>query len=222
MNKSYIKVALAILSLAGYMQNVIFASEAAANSDVTNSPRQKRIHIENGIYQGPKGQKYIDYDEVLLSLKHAIQASKLLLKLSETGVNDYSAYSTENKNSTIYSKKIGNMDIGRLHVTIPSASKYNDLLWNIWNFNKNQESDSKIINGIISRAYWKDLYLFEKQSIDPNYTSPIKKYALGAVLNTSNNITVILCPSRIINDNIEINQETDMKELYSNVKPIET
>ncbi|SCL88363.1 hypothetical protein PCHCB_000518900, partial [Plasmodium chabaudi chabaudi] len=39
---------------------------------------------------------------------------------------------------------------------------------------------------------------------------------------TSNNITVILCPSRIINDNIEINQETDMKELYSNVKPIET
>ncbi|SCL91027.1 hypothetical protein PCHDS_000537800, partial [Plasmodium chabaudi adami] len=140
-------------------------------------------HIENGIYQGPKGQKYIDYDEVLLSLKHANQASKLLLKLSETGVNDYSAYSTENKNSTIYSKKIGNMDIGRLHVTIPSASKYNDLLWKIWNFNNNQESDSKIINGIISRAYWKDLYLFEKQSIDPNYTPPIKKYALGAVFN---------------------------------------
>ncbi|SCL98245.1 fam-a protein, partial [Plasmodium chabaudi adami] len=222
MNKTYIKVALALLSLAGYMQNVIFASEAAANSDVTNSPRQKRIHIENGIYQEPNGQRYLDYDEILLSLKHASQASKLLLKLSETAANDYSAYSTENKNSTIYSKKIGNMDIGRLHVTISPGSKYNDLLEKIWDFDENHKSDSNIIRGIVSRAYWKDLYLFEKQSIDPNYTPPIKKYALGAVFNPSKDTTVIVCPSRTINDDTEINQETDMKEVYFNVKPIET
>ncbi|VTZ66328.1 fam-a protein [Plasmodium chabaudi chabaudi] len=222
MNKTYIKVALALLSLAGYMQNVAFASETSADVTATNSLRQKNIHIENATYQDPNGQKSLEDDEILLPLEHANQASKLLLKLSETGVNDYSAYSTENKNCTIYSKKIGNMDIGRLHVTIPSASKYNDLLWKILDFDDNQKSDSKIINGIVSCAYWKDLFLFEKQSIDPNYTPFIKKYTLGAVFNTSRDTTVIVCPSRIINNNIEINQETDMKELYSNVKPIET
>ncbi|SCL83805.1 fam-a protein [Plasmodium chabaudi adami] len=222
MNKLYIKIALALFSLAGYMENVAFASETAADVTVTNSLRQKNIHIENAKYQKPNGQRYLDYDEVLLSLEHANQASKLLLKLSETGVNDYSAYSTENKNSTIYSKKIGNMDIGRLHVTIPSASKYNDIIGKIWDFDDNQKSDSKIINGIVSRVYWKYLFLFEKQSIDPNYTPLIKKYALGAVFNPSKDTNVIVCPSRTINDDTEINRETDMKEVYFNVKPIET
>ncbi|SCL94989.1 hypothetical protein, conserved, partial [Plasmodium chabaudi adami] len=122
MNKLYIKVALALLGIAGYMQNVAFASETSADVATTDSPRQKNIHIENAIYQYPNGQRYLDGDEVLLSLEHANQASILLQKLSETGVNDYSSYSTENKNCTIYSKKIGNMDIGRLHITIPSAS----------------------------------------------------------------------------------------------------
>ncbi|SCL85629.1 hypothetical protein PCHDS_000505600, partial [Plasmodium chabaudi adami] len=117
MNKLYIKIALALFSLAGYMENVVFASETAIDVTATNSLRQKNIHIKNAIYQYPNGQKYLDGDEVLLSMEHVNQASILLQKLSETGVNDYSAYSTENKNCTVYSKKIGNMDIGRLHVT---------------------------------------------------------------------------------------------------------
>ncbi|SCL92892.1 hypothetical protein, conserved, partial [Plasmodium chabaudi adami] len=75
---------------------------------------------------------------------------------------------------------------------------------------------------IVSREYSKYLFLFEKQSIDPNYTPPIKKYALGAIFNTSKDTTVIVCPSRTINDDTEINQETDMKEVYYNVKAIET
>ncbi|SCL96052.1 hypothetical protein PCHDK_000548800, partial [Plasmodium chabaudi adami] len=145
-------------------------------------------------------------------MEHVNQASILLQKLSETGVNDYSAYSTENKNCTVYSKKIGNMDIGRLHLTIPSASKYNDILEKIWDFDDNHKSDSNIIRGIVSREYCKYLCLFEKQSVDPNYTPPIKKYALGAIFSTSKDTTVIVCPSRTINDGTEINQETDMKE----------
>ncbi|SCL96013.1 hypothetical protein PCHDK_000548600, partial [Plasmodium chabaudi adami] len=145
MNKLYIKIALALFSLAGYMENVVFASETAIDVTATNSLRQKNIHIKNVIYQEPNGQKYLDGDEVLLSMEHVNQASILLQKLSETGVNDYSAYSTENKNCTVYSKKIGNMDIGRLHATIPSASKYNDLLEKIWDFDDNHKSDSNII-----------------------------------------------------------------------------
>ncbi|SCL91336.1 fam-a protein [Plasmodium chabaudi chabaudi] len=222
MNKLYIKVALALLCIAGYMQNVAFASETSADVATTDSPRQKNIHIENAIYQYPNGQKYLDGDEVLLSIEHVNQASILLQKLSATGVNDYSAYSTENKNCTIYSKKVGNMDIGRLHVTIPSASKYNDLLEKIWDFDGKRKSDSNIIRGIVSREYWNTLCLFEKQSVDPNYTPPIKKYALGSIFRKSSDTTVIVCPSRTINDDTEIDKETDMKEVYFNLKAIET
>ncbi|SCL92763.1 fam-a protein [Plasmodium chabaudi chabaudi] len=222
MNKLYIKVALALLCIAGYMQNVAFASETSADVATTDSPRQKNIHIENAIYQYPNGQKYLDGDEVLLSIEHVNQASILLQKLSATGVNDYSAYSTENKNCTIYSKKVGNMDIGRLHVTIPSASKYNDLLEKIWDFDGKHKSDSNIIRGIVSREYWNTLCLFEKQSVDPNYTPPIKKYALGSIFRKSSDTTVIVCPSRTINDDTEIDKETDMKEVYFNLKAIET
>ncbi|SCL96455.1 fam-a protein [Plasmodium chabaudi adami] len=222
MNKTYIKVALALLSLAGYMQNVIFASETSADVATTDSPPKKRTHIKNALYQDANGQTYLDRDEVLLSLEQAKQTSKFLQKLSENGVNGYSVFSTENKKCIIYSKINGNIDIGRLHVTISPGFKYHPLIWSIWDFDDYHTSNSKFLNGIVARGYWRDLCLFEKQSVDPNYTPPIKKYALGGSFNISHNITVILCPSRIINNNFEINQETDMKEVYSNVKPFDT
>lgn len=49
MNKLYIKVALALLCIAGYMQNVAFASETSADVATTDSPRQKNMYenVEN-------------------------------------------------------------------------------------------------------------------------------------------------------------------------------
>ncbi|CAD2096679.1 fam-a protein [Plasmodium vinckei] len=223
MNKLYIKIALTLLSLVGFMENVAFAGEIDADGakDINGVQQKNNDNISSTIYKESNGTIYIDVDDVLLTVEHVNQISELLLKLSETGVDDYSTYSTENQNSTIYSKKIGNVDIGRLHVTIPSASKYNDVLWKIWDVNDNQKSDNKIINGKISRVYSKHLILFEKESIDPNYIPPIKKYALGTIVRKSHNTTVIVSPSRAINDDDEINQETDLKEFYVKAKSIE-
>ncbi|SCL90479.1 hypothetical protein PCHDK_000521800, partial [Plasmodium chabaudi adami] len=140
------------------------------------------------------------------------------VKPIETDIDPEDALTKLGANISGFVIKRGDDD--QVHVTYINA--YNDLLEKIWDFDENHKSDSNIIRGIVSRVYWKYLFLFEKQSIDPNYTPFIKKYALGAVFNPSKDTNVIVCPSRTINDDTEINQETDMKEVYFNVKPIET
>ncbi|CAD2092927.1 fam-a protein [Plasmodium vinckei brucechwatti] len=217
MNKIYVKIALALLSLAGYMENVAFASETSANSASRSSAFRQN---DDARFEKRKNILCEDIDEALLALKNINGVSELLLKLAEN-TNGYSTYYTENENETIYSKKIGNVDIGRLHVTIPSASKYEDVLRNLWDLNDPKKTDNKFINGNIARIYCKYLIIVEKQNIDPVYTSLVKKYALGSIVKQSDDTVVIVCPSRILNYLGEIDDEPNMKEILENTQPIE-
>ncbi|SCL82581.1 fam-a protein [Plasmodium chabaudi adami] len=215
MNKVYIKIALALLSLAGYMENVAFASETATNSDIHSSALHQNYESEQY-----KDLTCEDIDESLLAIEHISDTSELLLKLTEN-MDGYSLDSTENENKHIYSKKIGNIDIGMLHVTIPSSSKYASVLRSLWDYNDPHKTNNKFISGNVARVYCKYAIMFEKQNIDPIYKSLVKKYALGASVKQSNDTTVIVCPSRILNYLGEINDEPNMKEILENTQPIE-
>ncbi|EAA16722.1 hypothetical protein [Plasmodium yoelii yoelii] len=151
-----------------------------------------------------------------------MEASELLIKLSKTGIDDYSSYSTENGDKTIYSKKIGNMDIGRLHLTIPSTSNYSNLLKDLWDFDDNNNSGGKFINGNPVRVYSKYLVMLEKLNTDPNYTPLIKKYALAANYKHSSDTIIILCPSRALNYLGQNDDKTDIKEMLVSTQPIQT
>ncbi|VTZ78172.1 fam-a protein [Plasmodium yoelii] len=217
MNKGYIKIALPLLSLAGYTQNVTFAT--GHPSDVTinaNPSRQKPLFEEFPELTCE------DLDEALVALDHANDASEFLIKLSETGIDDYSTHSTKNGDKIIYSKKIGNMDIGRLHLTIPSASNYSNVLRKLWDFNHNKKPDERFINGKLARVYCNYLIVLEKLSIDPNYTPLTKKYALAARVKHSNDTTVILCPSRPLNYLGQNDGEPNMNEILENTQSIQT
>ncbi|SCL83496.1 hypothetical protein PBNK65NY_000499000 [Plasmodium berghei] len=200
------------------MQNVVISSEASRN----------RVSHSSGLRQNndarSKKLKNIvceDIDEALLALKNINGTSELLLKLAGN-TDGYSAYSTENKNGTVYSKKIGNVDIGKLHVTIPSSSKYEDVLRNLWDYNDPKKTYNKFINGNIARIYCKYLIIVEKKNRDPVYRSLVKKYALASIVKQSDDIAVIVCPSRILNYLGEINDEPNMKEILKDTQPIET
>ncbi|CAD2096049.1 fam-a protein [Plasmodium vinckei] len=215
MNKRYVKIALALLSLAGYMQNVAFASGTDSNSAKNStSLRQKTV------YQEYKDKECKDMYEIFAAIDHAKDALALLLKLAEN-TDGYSVDSTENENKIIYSKKIGNIDIGRLHVTIPSASKYYDIVKNLWDYNDKQKSSLKFINGNVARLYSKYLILFEKLNIDGKHINSQKRYALGARIKKTDDTFVIVCPTRTLNYIGEIDQETDLKEIIKNTKSIE-
>ncbi|VEV54553.1 fam-a protein [Plasmodium vinckei vinckei] len=198
MNKRYIKIALALLNIAGYIQNVAFGIGSSANgAKNSNSLRQKTV------YQEYKDKECKDMYETFAAIDHAKEALPLLLKLAEN-TNSYSVNSTENENKTIYSKKIGNIDIGRLHLTIPLPLSL------------------KFINGNGARLYSKYLILFEKLNIDGNHVNSQKRYALGAGIKQTNDTFVIVCPTRTLNYIGEINHETDLKEIIKNTKSIET
>ncbi|SCL88970.1 hypothetical protein PCHDK_000514900, partial [Plasmodium chabaudi adami] len=98
-------------------------------------------------------EEYEDTDETLQAGEYAHEASVLLMKLSETDIESYSLDSKNSENENIYSKKIGNVDIGRLELTIPSSSKYIDILRKIWDFNDHQKKDNKFIDGKVVRIY---------------------------------------------------------------------
>ncbi|SCL89357.1 fam-a protein [Plasmodium chabaudi chabaudi] len=210
MNKVYIKIVLALLSLAGYMENIAFASET--DEKCTMKPcglRQKDVMEEY------KDKECEDTDETLQVAEYAQDASVLLMKLSETGVESYSLDSKKSENENIYSKKIGNVDIGRLELTIPSSSKYIDILRKIWDFKDHQKKDNKFIDGKVVRIYCKYCVLFEKQ------INSQKRYAIGARIRKTDDKTVIVSPTRAIKYDGEINQETDLKKIFENEKSIE-
>ncbi|EUD69648.1 hypothetical protein YYG_05123 [Plasmodium vinckei petteri] len=215
MSKLCVKIALALLSLAGYMKNAAFASENSANSD-----RHPCTILQNDEFEQYKNVACKDIDESILAIDNIIGDSELLLKLAEN-TDGYSVNSTEDENGTIYSKKIGNVDIGKLYVTIPSSSKYSAVLKNLWDFNDTQKKDNKFINGNIARVYCKYLIMFEKQNINGENLRSKKRYALGAKVKQSSYKTVIVTPSRPLNYDGEINQETDLKEIFENTKSIE-
>ncbi|VTZ79783.1 fam-a protein [Plasmodium yoelii] len=217
MNKGYIKIALTLLSLTGYMQNGAFATEHAENvANKTNS-----VHHESAFDKYKDMACYSIYEN-LVAIDHANNTSELLIKLSETSTDDYSTHPTENGDKIIYSKKIGNMDIGRLHLTIPSASNYYDVIEELWDFNDTQKYNYKFIKGSLARVYSKDLIIFEKLNIDPKYIPFVKKYVLAAKVKNSNDTTVILCPSRALNYLGKIDDEPNMKEILENTQLIET
>ncbi|CAD2083596.1 fam-a protein [Plasmodium vinckei brucechwatti] len=218
MNKTYIKVSLALLSIAGYMQNVILASEteAVAHNCTTNGTLR---HRPTSVYDQYKDEANCDIGESLAAIRYAEEARDLLESLSELNAHDYSTHSTENGDK-IYTKKIGNVDIGRLYFTIPSSSKYHTVYKQYWDFRYEKNPDEKIINGKVARLYRKDIALFEKHNPDPNNAPLTKIYTLASGIFQPE-ITVIVSPSRALNYDGEINQKTSLEEVYENQKSIE-
>ncbi|CAD2096034.1 fam-a protein [Plasmodium vinckei] len=216
MNKIYIKVALALLGIAGYMQNVAFASE----TDGLNFREMSNLSpSESKVFEEYKDVLNDSYDETIEVIRYVHPTLDLLEKLSRVDVHDYSTYTTENGHK-IYNKKIGNMDIGRLDFTIPSASKYLDVVRHYWDFKYEKTPDNKIINGKVVRLYCKNYVVFEKHNPDPNNTPPKKTYSVCSRRPIPKS-TEILCPSRILNYDGEINKETELTKVYKNQKRAE-
>ncbi|VTZ70671.1 fam-a protein [Plasmodium chabaudi chabaudi] len=215
MNKRYITIALTLLSLAGYMQNVAFASETASDgaAEPANQTSVFDEYDDDMICE--------NLEEASIALDHAKDSSTLLLKLAEN-MDGYSINPSENENIPIYSKKIGNIDIGMIHVTIPSASKYTDVINTIWDYNDKQKVDDIFIIGYLARVYTPFLVIMEQSSIYKTIRNTRKRFAVAAKIKVSNDTTVIVCPTRTINFFGTIVKKTNLIEFLENTKPIET
>ncbi|ETB63088.1 hypothetical protein YYC_00675 [Plasmodium yoelii 17X] len=149
MNKRYIKIALALLSVAGYMQNVAFASDSPSSS---NSPN-KQLPIDP---EEAKQASAIMSEALAIAQKHAEHT------------DDYEEYSKEDDGTILYFKKVNNVDIGKIELTIPNPNNYDAVVNRLWDPNWPKNLDKLFIKGHFARIYDPNLVIVQQR-----YKSPI-------------------------------------------------
>ncbi|EUD70303.1 hypothetical protein YYG_04621 [Plasmodium vinckei petteri] len=221
MNKGYIKTVFFVLSLVACASNNALASEPAAK--VTNSAKtidRKKTALN------PKREEYKhmlckDPEETEIVAKQANEIATLLLKLSETSLDGYSV-DIECENIILYSKKFEKANIRRYATTIQCLDKCDGVVNKLWDFNGPQKFVDKIIIGNPVRVYNPNLILFEKFNTNGEHLRSKKRYSIGARIKVSDDITVVVFPSRSLNYLNDSDKEVNMKEMLKNAKSIET
>ncbi|CAD2100766.1 fam-a protein [Plasmodium vinckei brucechwatti] len=185
MNKGHIKIALALLSVACYMQNIAFAIGFFSNTNSLNTEDVNEFPI------APREAKQamdIMTEVLYHAQKHAVHT------------DDYQPYSKENEEPMLYFKRVNNTDIGKLELTIPNPNNYDDVVNMIWDLNGQKKFNDTFIKGTLSRIYDPNLVILQHR-----YTSPIKTwqvyyYALANKVELSKDETAILLVSSDMND----------------------
>ncbi|SCM12415.1 hypothetical protein PCHDK_000383600 [Plasmodium chabaudi adami] len=185
MNKSYIKIALALLSVAGYIQNIAFASESASNTNSSNEESKQQLSAD------PKEAKQ--------AVDMMTEALYLARKYAEH-TDDYEPYSKEGEDPILYFKRVNNTDIGKLEFAIPNADNYADIVNKLWDINSPKNFDDEFIGGYVSRIYDPNLAIVQQR-----YKSHLPSWqrcyhALANKVELSEDETAILLVSSDLND----------------------
>ncbi|ETB63078.1 hypothetical protein YYC_00666 [Plasmodium yoelii 17X] len=194
MNKGYIKIALALLSVAGYMQNMAFATEYATSPNSSNeTTKTQLLRFYNEIKKANQAKEAkqtsaIMSEALALAQKHAEHT------------NDYEEYSKEDDGTNLYFKKFKDTEIGKLEFTIPDADNYDDIINMLWDSNGAKNYDDNFIKGSIPRAYDPNLVIVQQR-----YKSPIGSLetyfnALAKKVEISKNKTAIVLVSSDMKD----------------------
>ncbi|SCL91672.1 fam-a protein [Plasmodium chabaudi chabaudi] len=204
MNKGYIKIALALLSVAGYMQNIVFASETAVITNSSNENAKYRSnlrHVEDEPeeFSDPEKfnyDKYIRYHET----KEGEQLMAEALNFSKKHAmhtDDYTLYSMKN-GAALHFKKVNNTEIGKLEFTIPNANNYDDIVNTLWDVNAEKKFNNIFVKGSATKVYNENLAIVQQR-----YKAPIWDryfYALANKVKLSEDETAIFLVSSDIND----------------------
>ncbi|CAD2111724.1 fam-a protein [Plasmodium vinckei petteri] len=179
MNKGYIKIALALLSVACYMQNIVFASECA--------PKTKSSNKE------PKQQLYIDHKEAKQAANVMAEALSVAKKLA-IHTNDYKLYSKKDEGEALYFKRVNNTDIAKLDLTIPNPNNYDSIISMLMDPSAPKNFYNAHVEGAISRIYDPNLVIIKQHY--KNNSGPCQRYCHLLAKKTEVRIFCFLHPSR--------------------------
>ncbi|CDU19940.1 fam-a protein [Plasmodium yoelii] len=181
MNKRYIKIALALLSVAGYMQNVAFARDSPSSP---NSPN-KQLPIDP---EEAKQASAIMSEALAIAQKHAEHT------------DDYEEYSKEDDGTILYFKKVNNVEIGKIELTIPNPNNYNDVVNMLWDPNGAKNFDDKFIKGSIPRVYNPNLVIIQQRYKSLMMSWQRYYHALANKVELSKDQTALILVSSNMND----------------------
>ncbi|CXI95117.1 fam-a protein [Plasmodium berghei] len=206
MNKIYIKISLALLSVTGYMQNMAFASDSTPSP---NSPNETSKEIldndsEDDIQQSssnPKEVEHLLYDDPEEAIKAADVISESLAHIHKQigNINDYKLYSKQD-GAILYFKKFKDTEIGKLELTIPNPDSYDDIVNMLWDPNGAKNFDNSFIKGTIRRVYNKNLLIIQQRHKSGMKAWNGYYHALGGKIELSKDKTMIIVVSSDMND----------------------
>ncbi|SCL84437.1 fam-a protein [Plasmodium chabaudi chabaudi] len=199
MNKGYIKIALAILAVAGYMQNIAFANEAVEATTSSNQEakeqklRAKHTKEPKETEETKKAKKAKELAEVTDLMAESLIFAKKHAQLTD----DYNFYG-EDEGAVIHFKPVKYTEIGRIAFTIPNADSYGDIVKMLWDPNFEKKINDSFIKGMISRKYNENLAIIQQHYHGPVWTTYYN--AIANKVELSEDETVILLVSSDVND----------------------
>ncbi|CAD2100871.1 fam-a protein [Plasmodium vinckei lentum] len=178
MNKGYIKIILALLSVACYMQNIVFASECAPNTKSSNNESKQQL--------------YIDHKEAKQAANVMAEALSVAKKLA-IHTNDYKLYSKKD-GAALYFKRVNNTDIAKLELTIPNPNNYDSIISMLMDPSAPKNFYNARVEGEISRIYDPNLVIIKQHY--KNNSGPCQRYCHLLAKKTEVRIFCFLHPSR--------------------------
>ncbi|SCM12378.1 fam-a protein [Plasmodium chabaudi adami] len=124
MNIGYIKIALALLSVAGYVQNIAFASDSAPASNPSNEESKQQLFIDP---EEAKQQLFIDPEEAKQAADVMADALALAQEHAQN-TKDYKLYYKKDDEAIIYFKNFKDTVIGKLELIVPNPDSYDGII----------------------------------------------------------------------------------------------
>ncbi|SCM06082.1 fam-a protein [Plasmodium chabaudi chabaudi] len=170
MNKGYIKVALALLNVAGYIQNIASANENVPSTNSSNEESKQLLSV--GIEEieqllstdSEEAEHLLCTDPEEIKQAEDVAAEALAhLQYHAKDTDDYYLYSEEDEGAIIYFKSFNGIDIGKLDLIIPNPDSYNDIINMLCDPNGGKNFDDSFIKGSIARIYNKKFGIIEQR-----------------------------------------------------------
>ncbi|SCL81954.1 fam-a protein [Plasmodium chabaudi chabaudi] len=195
MNKGYIKIALALLSVAGYMQNIAFASEQDPSANSSNGTSTKVLSANPEETEQHLHANSQEAEHAATIMADALNIAKDLAKRTD----EYTVYDTVD-DVTLYVKDVNGAEVGLLEFTIPNPNCYDNVIDLIWEPKGAAYIDDKFIDGHHPQIYNENLVIIQQR-----YKSMLRGWqryfhALATKVELSENETAILMASSNMND----------------------
>ncbi|CAD2107789.1 fam-a protein [Plasmodium vinckei] len=206
MNKGHIKIALALLSVVGYMQNIAFANENIPSTNFSNEESKQLLSVDIEELEQLLSINSEEIEQLLCAdSKEAKQAEGIAaealahVQYHAQDTDDYDLYSKEDEGAIIYFKSFNGTNIGKLDLIIPNPDSYYNIINLLWDPNGAEYFDDSFIKGSLARIYNKNLAIVHQRH--RNIRSWHGYYhALASKNELSKDETVLLLVSSNMND----------------------
>ncbi|SCM10053.1 fam-a protein [Plasmodium chabaudi adami] len=198
MNIGYIKIVLGLLSVAGYIQNVAFASELHSSATSSNEESKQQLSADP---EEAKQAANVMADALAIAQKHAKHT------------NDYKLYLKKDDETALYFKRVNDTDIAKLDLTIPNPDSYGSIISMLMDPNAPKNLYGGRAEGTLSRIYDPNLVIIKQHYT--NNSGPWQRYChlLANKTELSEEETAIVFVSPDVNDH-------DSKKNKNYVNPI--